>query len=177
MAIQLTPSSLSSAMVAAMSSLAHADGPRGVDTVMPLIFSPEQLKKSDNIPVQAAAAAAHQRHSRSGREAAGEKKSKPMPAVAETPPQAAVSNGAAAPILAVARGRVFWRLTATTRQLELPQAANLQAASAPAGRTGRGSSGRLARRARAWWRRRPPQTQNTTVATKHEAPKANESLG
>ncbi len=138
---------------------------------------PEQLKKSDNTPVQAAAAAAHQRHSRSGREAAGEKKSKAMPAVAEAPPQAAVSNGAAVPVLAVARGRVFWRLTATKRQLELPQAANLQPASAPAGRTGRGSSSRLARRARAWWRRRPPQTQNTTVANKHETPKANESLG
>ena len=37
MAIQFTPSALSSAMVDTMSSLAHTELPRGVDTVMPRI--------------------------------------------------------------------------------------------------------------------------------------------
>jgi ribonuclease E len=78
--------------------------------------------------------------------------------------------------LAVTRGRVFWRVTATTRRLELAPTVTVAPplrVSPRAGRTG----GRLARRARTWWRRRAASAPNPEATNRDEAPKISEHLG
>lgn len=111
------------------------------------------------------------------REPVRERKPRPVVAVSETTPAVAASNGESAPVMALARGRVFWRLTATTHNLVLAQAMGNQSRGANGGRSGRSSSGRLTRRARSWWRRRSQSSQPTNATNKNEAPNANENLG
>ncbi len=93
-----------------------------------------------------------------------------MPAVDTSTARDAVSP------LAVARGRVFWRLAAASRQLELAQTANRSrgATGHPRGRHG---SGRFGRRTRTWWRRRTQTTSPPDASHENETPRANESLG
>jgi ribonuclease E len=78
--------------------------------------------------------------------------------------------------LAVTRGRVFWRLTATTRRLELAQTVTVAPPLRVSPRTSR-TSGRLARRARTWWRRRAVSAPNPEATNRDEAPKISEHLG
>jgi ribonuclease E len=117
-----------------------------------------------------------QRNGRSDREEPREKKapkvSLPAAAAAPTatatvPPPAApaVVNGHAPPVMAVTRGRVFWRIAAATRRLE--RTANLKSSSH--GRSGRQGSGRFSRRTRTWWRRRPQSSSNAESTQKSEA--------
>jgi ribonuclease E len=114
-----------------------------------------------------------QRDKHDERSAAEEKKPQLVVAVAETPAPVATINGhAPPPILAVARGRVFWRLSATTRRLELAQMSPMQRVAISSERTGRSTTGRIARRARTWWRRRSQSPQNAETAKKREAVKA-----
>jgi hypothetical protein len=134
------------------------------------------------IPVKVAATepvSPPQRNGRSDREEAREKKvskvAMPSPAVASVaatavapaPPPAApvVVNGHTPPVMAVTRGRVFWRIAAATRRLE--RTANLKPSSN--GRSGRQGSGRFSRRTRTWWRRRPQSSSNAESAQKSEA--------
>jgi len=82
------------------------------------------------------------------------------------------------PVWAVARRRVFWRLTAPSRQMELAPVANDQPAPTPGARPGRHGSGRLARRPRGgWWRRRTSAGAQTDATHKPETPKVSENLG
>jgi ribonuclease E len=118
-----------------------------------------------------------QRNGRSDREEPREKKapkvSLPAAAAAPTatatvpPPPAApvVVNGHTPPVMAVTRGRVFWRIAAATRRLE--RTANLKSSSH--GRSGRQGSGRFSRRTRTWWRRRPQASSNAESTQKSEA--------
>lgn len=120
------------------------------------------------------------RNGRSDREEAREKKvskvAMPSAAVASAaataaapapPPPAApvMVNGHTPPVMAVTRGRVFWRIAAATRRLE--RTANLKPSSN--GRSGRQGSGRFSRRTRTWWRRRPQSSSNAESAQKSEA--------
>jgi ribonuclease E len=90
-------------------------------------------------------------------------------------PETPIAEPLAVP-LAVTRGRVFWRLTATTRRLELTQTVNVTPPLRVSPRTSR-TGGRLARRARTWWRRRAVSAPNPEATNKDEAPKISEHLG
>jgi ribonuclease E len=78
--------------------------------------------------------------------------------------------------LAVTRGRVFWRVTATTRRLERAQTVNVAPPLRVSPRASR-TSGRLARRARTWWRRRAASAPNPEATNRDEAAKISEHLG
>src|SRR5262249_15908066 len=85
----------------------------------------------------------------------------PQPAVPEAllvpgeQEQDVVNGEALAPVLAVPRGRIFWRLTAPSRRMEVVSVAGDQPSPAPGIRTGRHGAGRFPRRSRGgWWRRR-----------------------
>jgi hypothetical protein len=102
---------------------------------------------------------------------------KPAVTIDETPlPEAPVDGHPALP-LAVARGRVFWRVMATSRRLELAQAASALEGRTISTRTGKQTGGRLTRRARTWWRRRNQSSQNAEVGETDETPKMNNNLG
>lgn len=92
--------------------------------------------------------------------------------------EAVVSSAALTPVWAVARSRVFWRLTAPGRQVEVIPAASDQPAPTPGTRPGRHGSGRLARRPRGgWWRRRSSAGAQTDAAQRAEMPKVSENPG
>jgi ribonuclease E len=97
--------------------------------------------------------------------------------VAEISPAAVLARVDLSPSpLAMARGRVFWRVAAASRRLELvPPAAGAPAAAASS-RAGRSGTGRLARRARTWWRRRSQTPPGAESAHRDEAPRINENL-
>jgi len=82
------------------------------------------------------------------------------------------------PVLAVARGRIFWRLTATSRRAEVASVPGNQPGPTPGTRSGRHGTGRLTRRPRGgWWRRRTSAGAQTDTANRPETPKAGENLG
>jgi len=106
--------------------------------------------------------------------------SPPQPTVAMTGngEQDVLISEALAPVWAVARGRVFWRLTTTSRQIALAPVSSDQPAPTPGPRPGRHGSGRLARRPRGgWWRRRTSAGAQADAANKPEMPKVSENLG
>jgi ribonuclease E len=121
-------------------------------------------------PVAMPAMSQH-RNGRSDREETREKKVPKVsapPAVAPTVPAAAapvVANGHTPPVMAVTRGRVFWRIAAATRRLE--RTANVKSSSG--GRSNRHGSGRFSRRTRTWWRRRPQSSSSAESTSKSEA--------
>jgi hypothetical protein len=83
-----------------------------------------------------------------------------------------------ASVLAVARGRVFWRLTAPSRQTAVASALGNQPRPTSGARPGRHSAGRPTRRSRGgWWRRRTSAGAQTDAAHRPETPKAGENLG
>jgi hypothetical protein len=136
----------------------------------------EKLQRRDSFEVPSAPVP-----SRDGSSERPEPLDKPVPpviaeiAVEEAAPPPAVDLPLTP--LAVARGRVFWRVAAASRRLELAQA--VQALGAPSAqvRTGRSSSGRLMRRTRTWWRRRSPAPPASQAANKDDAPKVSNNLG
>jgi ribonuclease E len=90
-------------------------------------------------------------------------------------PEVPVAEPLAVP-LAMTRGRIFWRLAATTRRLELAQTVTVAPplrVNPRASRTG----GRLTRRARTWWRRRAASAPNPEATNRDEVPKISEHLG
>jgi ribonuclease E len=101
------------------------------------------------------------------------------PAAAEVVVEAVPAQVVDTPVapLAVARGRVFWRVVAEVRRLELTQMARPTSSSAAGARPGRHSSGRLMRRSRTWWRRRSQASQPSPAATRDDAPKVSNNLG
>jgi ribonuclease E len=99
-----------------------------------------------------------------------------VPEVAVEAAPAPVVDTPVAP-LAVARGRVFWRVVAEVRRLELTQVARPASSSAAGARPGRHSSGRLMRRSRTWWRRRSQASQPSPASARDEAPKVSNNLG
>ncbi len=128
------------------------------------------------VPAKAATTAPvspQQRNGRSDRSDREETREKKAPKVAVPPAAAAAAaapastvavNGQAPPVMAVTRGRVFWRIAAATRRLE--RTANLRPST---GRSGRQGSGRVTRRTRTWWRRRPQSSNNAESTQKSEA--------
>ncbi len=83
-----------------------------------------------------------------------------------------------APVLAVARGRIFWRLSATARRADGASAPDDQPSPTPGARPGRPGVGRLTRRPRGgWWRRRTSAGAQTDAANRPETPKVGENLG
>jgi hypothetical protein len=107
----------------------------------------------------------------------------PQPAVPEAllvqgeQEQDNVNGETLAPILAVPRGRIFWRLTAPSRRMEAVSVAGDQPSPAPGIRTGRHGAGRFQRRWRSGWRRRASAGAQTDAANRAETPKAGEALG
>jgi ribonuclease E len=101
------------------------------------------------------------------------------PVVSEVAVQAPVPPVVDMPVatLAVARGRVFWRVAAEMRRLELVQAMRPLPPSAVNTRPGRAASGRLMRRPRTWWRRRSPAPQAAEAANKNDPPKVSNNRG
>jgi ribonuclease E len=100
------------------------------------------------------------------------------PVVAEVAVQAPMPPVVDMPMapLAVARGRVFWRVTAEMRRLELLQEVRSLPLSSASTRPGRTTSGRLMRRTRTWWRRRSPTPQSVEAANKNDPPKVSNNL-
>ena len=89
----------------------------------------------------------------------------PVAATPDAPEAPASANGHAPAVMAVTRGRVFWRIAAATRRSE--RAANLRSSSP--GRSGRqGGPRRFTRRTRTWWRRRPQSSNNAESSQKSE---------
>jgi len=108
----------------------------------------------------------------------------PQPVVPEALPvhgeqaQDVVPGATLAPVLAVPRGRIFWRLTAPTRRMEVVSMAGDQPSPASGIRAGRHGTGRYPRRSRSgWWRRRGSAGAQTDAANRSEMPKVGESLG
>jgi ribonuclease E len=97
-------------------------------------------------------------------------------AAPETPAPETSVIGAPEPLLAVARGRVFWRLAATSRRLELTQMVTAVSEPTTSPRTGKPPTSRLTRRARMWWRRRGQAAPKAEGAGKDETPQVGKSL-
>ena len=92
--------------------------------------------------------------------------------------QDSVNGETVAAILAMPRGRIFWRLTAPARRMEAVAVAGDQPSPAPGTRTGRHGAGRFPRRSRSgWWRRRASAGAQTDAANRSEMPKVGENLG
>ncbi len=143
--------------------------------LMPTVVDKGRKKESEAAPAKTAAAkgtstapaSPQQRNGRVEREEPREKKAPKAPVTppaAEPPAPAVVVNGQAPPVMAVTRGRVFWRIAAAIRRLE--RTANHRPASNGRGRQG---SGRMTRRTRTWWRRRPQASNNAESTQKSEA--------
>jgi ribonuclease E len=108
----------------------------------------------------------------------------PQPVVPKTLPvheeqaQDVVPGATLAPVLAVPRGRIFWRLTAPARRMEVVSMAGDQPSPASGIRTGRHGTGRYPRRSRSgWWRRRASAGAQTDAANRSEMPKVGETPG
>jgi ribonuclease E len=80
--------------------------------------------------------------------------------------------------LAMARGRIFWRVAAASRRLDLPAINEHLQPAVASPRGSRSTGGRLTRRSRTWWRRRTPSPAagGVEVTSRDEPPPANESL-
>jgi hypothetical protein len=92
--------------------------------------------------------------------------------------QDSVNGAIVAPVLAVPRGRIFWRLTAPARRMEMVSVAGDQPSPGSGPRTGRHSAGRFSRRSRnGWWRRRASAGAQTDAANRSETPKVGENPG
>ena len=92
--------------------------------------------------------------------------------------QDVVHGGVLAPVLAVPRGRVFWRLTTPARPMEAIAVAGDRPSPASGTRNGRHGTGRFSRRPRGgWWRRRASAGAQTDAAQRSETPKVGENLG
>ena len=92
--------------------------------------------------------------------------------------QDSVNGAILAPVLAVPRGRIFWRLTAPARRMEVVSVAGDQPSPTPGLRTGRHGAGRFPRRSRSgWWRRRASAGAQTDAANRSETPKGGENPG
>ncbi|MGQ4809815.1 Ribonuclease E [Candidatus Entotheonellaceae bacterium PAL068K] len=80
--------------------------------------------------------------------------------------------------LAVARGRIFWRLIATSRRLKLAHLTHEAQNIATGTHSSRQTTGRFARRARAWWHRRNHVSQPHTKAPgKDASPRVSNNVG
>lgn len=91
--------------------------------------------------------------------------SPPKPVVAVRPVPEPVAVIPAAPIptivpLAVSRGRVFWRMSATAHRLEVAPGGHGQPGGTLGTNTGQQPSHRGSRRMRGWWRRRSASSQS-----------------
>ena len=92
--------------------------------------------------------------------------------------QEVVHDAVPAPVLAMPRGRVFWRLTTPARSMEAVSMAGGRPSPAASTRNGRHGTGRFSRRPRGgWWRRRASAGAQTDAAHRSETPKAGENLG
>ncbi len=149
-------------------------------TPIPITAAPEKPRRREPTPVSSktTSSTSTSRNNRSDREEPKEKERKPKTAVpiavavVDPPVQTVAAKSKEVPVLAVARGRVFWRLTAATRRLETRRSTSRSGSSG--GR--RHSGGRITRRTRTWWRRRSTTTtsaQNTETAAKAETSTSN----
>lgn len=134
----------------------------------------EKIQRRDSFEVPSAPVP-----SRDGSRERFEPRDKPtQPVIADLAVQEVAPPAVDIPVtpLAVARGRVFWRVAAASRRLELAQTVHtLQTPSAYV-RTGRSVSGRIMRRTRTWWRRRSPASPTSQTVNKDETPKVSNNL-
>ena len=134
-------------------------------------------KESKESPARSTAGGTYRRRGRSARvEEPEAQASKPAAEVAPTPlPPVAVNAEVAVP-QAATRGRIFWRFNSGSRRLEGHGNGETPIAKAGA-RSGRQTAGRLARRARGWWRRRnSSQAGQSNSAAKQESAQVNEPV-
>lgn len=118
-------------------------------------------KETREAPSRSAAGGTQRRRGRGTRAASAVESATPAPkpqdGVAAAPVQpVAVGPLASSPVAAPqggTRGRIFWRFNSASRQLENHDNGEPVAAKASP-RSGRQAAGRIARRARGWWRRR-----------------------
>ena len=111
-------------------------------------------KESKESPPRATAGGGYRRRGRSARvEEPDVQASKPAAEVDPAPLPPVVVNAEAAAPQGRVRGRIFWRFDSGSRRLEGHGNGEPPVAKAGA-RSGRQTAGRLARRARGWWRRR-----------------------
>jgi ribonuclease E len=135
-------------------------------------------RESKESPARSTASGAYRRRSRSARVVEEPEAQPPELAddVEPTPLQPAVVNAEGATPQGEIRGRVFWRFNSGSRRLE--GHGNGEPPVATAGlRSRRQTAGRLARRARGWWRRRTSsQTAQSDGAAKQESPQVSEPV-
>lgn len=112
------------------------------------------------------------RSSRVNRDESRDRKPRPAVVAAEASVPSIAANSDTAPVLAIARGRVFWRLSATTKRFELSHAPSVKTGSSNGSRSRSGNS-RSTRRTRTWWRRRNQSAANAEPASKVDTPKPN----
>jgi ribonuclease E len=92
--------------------------------------------------------------------------------------QDVVHGAGLAPVLAVPRGRVFWRLTTPVQPMEVVSVAGDRPSPTSGTRNGRHGTGRFSRRPRGgWWRRRASAGAQTDAANRSETPKVGENPG
>lgn len=134
-------------------------------------------KESKESPARSTASGTNRRRGRGARvEEPETQASKPADEVAPTPLPAVVVNAEVAVPQAATRGRIFWRFNSGSRRLEGHGNGEPPVAKAGA-RSGRQTAGRLARRARGWWRRRnSSQAGQSNSAAKQESAQVNEPV-
>ena len=129
-------------------------------------------KESKESPARSTAGSGHRRRSRSARvEEPATQASKPAAEAVPAPLPSVVVNAEVAAPQDRMRGRIFWRFNSDSRRLEGHGNGEPPVAKAGA-RSGRQTAGRLARRARGWWRRRTSSqtAQSDTAARQESAP-------
>lgn len=134
-------------------------------------------KENKESPARLTAGGTYRRRGRSTRvEEPEAQASKSADDVAPTPLQNVIVNAEVATPQGGIRGRIFWRFNSELRRLERHGNGELPVATAGS-RPGRQTAGRLARRTRGWWRRRPSsQAGHSDGAVKQESAKVSEPV-
>lgn len=134
-------------------------------------------KESKESPARSTAGGGHRRRGRSARVEEPEvQASKPAAEVDPAPLPPVVVNAEVAAPQGTVRGRIFWRFNSGSRRLEGHGNGEPPVAKAGA-RSGRQTAGRLARRARGWWRRRTSsQAGQSDTAAKQESAQVSEPV-
>ena len=134
-------------------------------------------KESKEVPARSTAGGGHRRRGRSARvEEPEAPASKPAAEAVPAPLPPVVVNAEVEAPQGRMRGRIFWRFNSDSRRLEGHGNGEPPVAKAGA-RSGRQTAGRLARRARGWWRRRTSsQAGQSDTAAKQEAAQVSEPV-
>ena len=134
-------------------------------------------KESKESPARSTSSGTYRRRGRGARVEEPEAQApKPADEVAPTPLAPVVVNAEGVAPQAGPRGRIFWRFNSEARRLEGHGNGEPSVAKADA-RSGRQTAGRLARRARGWWRRRnSSQASQSDGVAKQESTQVSEPV-